>query len=178
LRYCSKCGSKDLEFKIPEEDNLKRFCCKECGSIFYTNPNLILGALCAHEDKVLLCKRNIQPRFGLWTLPAGFMENSETMQEGALRETYEETGTEVELVQPYTAFSLTHISQVHFFYIAKLINQDFGPTQESSEVKLFSENEIPWKEIAFPTVTKTLRYYFEDKPSGKFKFREEDIKLT
>ncbi|MEY2972364.1 MAG: hypothetical protein RI886_141 [Pseudomonadota bacterium] len=177
MKYCSKCGSGNLEFKIPADDSLKRFCCEECGSIFYTNPNIIVGALCMWEDKVLLAKRNIQPRYGLWTLPAGFMENAETMREGAARETLEETKAKIELLQPYTAFSLTHISQVHFFYLANLTTLEFGPTSESQEVELFSEPNIPWNQIAFPTVTKTLEYFFQDRKRGYFEFREEDIKL-
>ena len=125
----------------------------------------------------MLCKRNIEPRFGLWTLPAGFMENAETLQEGALRETKEETQASPKITSPYTAFSLTHISQVHFFYLAELGNEKFGPTSESSEVKLFSKDDIPWDQIAFPTVTKTLEYYFEDKEDGQYPFREEALKL-
>jgi len=177
LRYCSNCGSDKIEFKIPADDNLKRYVCPDCGSIFYTNPNLIVGTVCIKNEEVLLCKRNIEPRFGKWTLPAGFMENAETLQEGALRETKEETQAVPKIVSPYTAFSLTHISQVHFFYLADLGNETFGPTSESSEVKLFRQDEIPWEEIAFPTVTKTLKYYFNDVNSGEFPFREEALKL-
>jgi len=136
-----------------------------------------VGTICVKEDQILLCKRNIEPRFGLWTLPAGFMENSETLQEGALRETKEETQASPKIVAPYSAFSLTHISQVHFFYLAELGNESFGPTSESSEVELFYEKDIPWDQIAFPTVTKTLKYYFEDKKKGDFPFREEALKL-
>ena len=93
MKYCSNCGSANLEFKIPEGDNMKRYCCKDCGTIFYTNPNLVVGALCIRDNKILMAKRNINPRIGLWTLPAGFMENAETLQGGALRETFEETGS-------------------------------------------------------------------------------------
>jgi ADP-ribose pyrophosphatase YjhB (NUDIX family) len=177
LRYCSKCGSDQIDFKVPDDDNIKRYICSACDSIFYTNPNLIVGTLCVKEDQILLCKRNIEPRFGLWTLPAGFMENSETLQEGALRETKEETQASPKIISPYSAFSLTHISQVHFFYLAELGDEIFGPTLESSEVELFDEKDIPWNQIAFPTVTKTLKYYFEDKKKGDFPFREESLKL-
>jgi ADP-ribose pyrophosphatase YjhB (NUDIX family) len=136
-----------------------------------------VGTICVKEDQILLCKRNIEPRFGLWTLPAGFMENSETLQEGALRETKEETQASPKIIAPYSAFSLTHISQVHFFYLAELGDESFGPTSESLEVELFDEKDIPWDQIAFPTVTKTLKYYFEDKKKGDFPFREEALKL-
>ena len=162
---------------IPDGDHLKRYCCSDCGNIFYTNPNMVVGALCVRNEKILMAKRNIHPRKGLWTLPAGFMENAETLQEGALRETKEETQATPKIIAPYTAFSLTHISQVHFFYLAQLGNEKFGPTAESSEVKLFTQEEIPWDEIAFPTVTKTLKYYFDDMDSGNFPFREEALKL-
>ena len=177
MKYCSKCGSTNIQFKIPAGDNLRRYCCDDCKSIFYTNPNVVVGTLCKYEDKVLLCKRNIQPRLGLWTLPAGFLENGETLQQGAIRETKEETQAVPKIIAPYTAFSLTHISQVHFFYLANLGDEKFGPTSESSEVKLFTKDEIPWDEVAFPTVTKTLKYYFDDVESGEFPFREEALKL-
>ena len=177
MRYCSKCGSDQIDFKVPVGDNIKRYVCSACDSIFYTNPNLIVGTICIKGDQILLCKRNIEPRFGLWTLPAGFMENSETLQEGALRETKEETQASPKIIAPYSAFSLTHISQVHFFYLADLGNESFGPTSESSAVELFDEKDIPWDQIAFPTVTKTLKYYFEDRQNGDFPFREEALKL-
>ena len=177
MRYCSKCGSDQIDFKVPVGDNIKRYVCSACDSIFYTNPNLIVGTICIKDDQILLCKRNIEPRFGLWTLPAGFMENSETLQEGALRETKEETQASPKIIAPYSAFSLTHISQVHFFYLADLGNESFGPTSESSAVELFDEKNIPWDQIAFPTVTKTLKYYFEDRKNGDFPFREEALKL-
>jgi len=166
-----------MEFKMPADDNLKRYICSACNSIFYTNPNIIVGTVCIKNQEVLLCKRNIEPRYGKWTLPAGFMENAETLQEGALRETKEETQASPKIISPYAAFSLTHISQVHFFYLADLGDEKFGSTPESSEVMLFKQDEIPWDEIAFPTVSKTLKYYFDDISSGNFPFREEALKL-
>ena len=177
MKYCSNCGSANLEFKIPEGDNMKRYCCKDCGTIFYTNPNVVVGALCIRNDKILMAKRNINPRIGLWTLPAGFMENAETLQDGALRETFEETCSEAEIIKPYSMFSLPHINQVHMFFLANLLDDNFGPTIESSEVKLFDVKDILWDEIAFPTVEKTLKYSIEDLETGNFIFREEDIKL-
>ena len=166
-----------MEFKVPEGDNLKRYYCPECDTIFYTNPNVVVGALCIRNGKILMAKRNINPRKGLWTLPAGFMENAETLQDGALRETYEETGSKAEVKMPYTLFSLPHINHIHMFFLADLLDEDFGPTSESSEVRLFSIDEILWDEIAFPTVTKTLKYYIEDLEKDNYIFREEDIKL-
>jgi ADP-ribose pyrophosphatase YjhB (NUDIX family) len=139
LKYCSDCGSSKIEFKTPQGDNIKRYCCPDCNNVFYTNPNMIVGAICIRDNKILLAKRNIHPRKGLWTLPAGFMENAETLKVGALRETMEETMSEASVVMPYTMFSLPHINQVHLFYLADLLDDNFGPTSESMEVKLFSE---------------------------------------
>ncbi len=124
-----------------------------------------------------MAKRDIDPRKGLWTLPAGFMENAETLQEGALRETFEETGSKAEIKKAYTMFSLPHINQVHMFFLADLLDDNYGPTFESSEVRLFDIEEILWDEIAFPTVKKTLEYYIEDSKKGAFIFREEGIKF-
>ena len=138
---------------------------------------MIVGALCIRDGKILMAKRNIHPRKGLWTLPAGFMENAETLEAGALRETMEETGSEAKAIMPYTMFSLPHINQVHLFYLADLLDENFGPTTESQAVELHGEDEILWDQIAFPTVEKTLRYYFADKKENKFIFREEDITL-
>ena len=118
MKYCSNCGSSNLTFQIPEGDNMKRYFCNDCHEIFYTNPNMVVGALCIRDNKILLAKRNIQPRKGLWTLPAGFLENAETLQEGALRETFEETKSKAKIKTQYTMFSLPHINQIHFFYIA------------------------------------------------------------
>ena len=144
MKYCSNCGSSNLEFKIPEDDNRKRYCCNDCGTIFYTNPNLVVGTLSTFDNKILIAKRSIHPRKDKWTLPAGFLENAETMQAGALRETLEETQAEAEIIKPYTVISLPHISQIHVFYLAKLLSGSFGPTNESSEVKLVEISEIPW----------------------------------
>ena len=152
MKYCSNCGSSNLEFKIPEDDNRKRYCCNDCDTIFYTNPNLVVGTLSTFDNKILIAKRSIHPRKDKWTLPAGFLENAETMQAGALRETLEETQAKAEIIKPYTVISLPHISQIHVFYLATLLSDSFGPTNESSEVKLVEISEIPWNELAFPTV--------------------------
>lgn len=177
MKYCSNCGSSKLEFSIPEGDHVKRYICSDCKTIHYTNPNMVVGALCIKDDKILMAKRNIQPRKDLWTLPAGFMENAETLQQGAIRETFEETGSHAKVIQPYTLFSLPHINQVHMFFLAELLDENFGPTTESQAVELHGEDEVLWDQIAFPTVEKTLKYYFADKKENKFIFREEDITL-
>ena len=177
MKYCSNCGSSNLKFIVPEHDSIKRYCCQDCGTIFYTNPNNVVGALCIRDNKILMAKRDINPRKGLWTLPAGFMENAETLQEGAIRETFEETGSKAKIKMAYTMFSLPHINQVHMFFLADLLDDNFGPTFESSDVQLFDTKEILWDEIAFPTVKKTLEYYIEDLKKNEFIFRDEDIKL-
>ena len=177
MKYCPDCGSSKLEFKVPAGDNLKRHICSDCGAIHYTNPNMVVGALCVRDNKILMAKRNIHPRKGYWTLPAGFMENAETVKVGALRETFEETGSEAKVKMPYTMFSLPHINQIHFFYLADLLDENYGPTSESIEVKLFDESEIPRDELAFPTVKRTLEYYIQDKKDNNFSFREEDITI-
>ena len=128
MKYCSNCGSSNLEFKIPEDDNRKRYCCNDCDTIFYTNPNLVVGTLSTFDNKILIAKRSIHPRKDKWTLPAGFLENAETMQAGALRETLEETQAKAEIIKPYTVISLPHISQIHVFYLANLLSDSFGPT--------------------------------------------------
>ena len=168
MKYCPDCGSSKLEFKVPAGDNLKRHICSDCGAIHYTNPNMVVGALCVRDNKILMAKRNIHPRKGYWTLPAGFMENAETVKVGALRETFEETGSEAKVKMPYTMFSLPHINQIHFFYLADLLDENYGPTSESIEVKLFDESEIPWDELAFPTVKRTLQLFLGEDRNNVF----------
>lgn len=165
MKFCSACGSS-IEVKIPDGDHLPRHVCIGCETIHYSNPRVIAGCLPVYEDKVLLCLRNIEPRFGYWTLPAGFLENAETTEQGALRETLEEAQAEVEIVSMYTYTSLVHVNQVQIFYLARLHKPEFGPTSESSEVRLFSEDEIPWEHIAFTAVENTLKRYFNDRRSG------------
>ena len=176
MKFCTQCGGP-VSKKIPQDDNRERYVCNDCGFIHYHNPNAVVGTLPYCGDKVLLCKRGIEPRKGLWTLPAGFMENAETLQEGAIRETFEETGSKAKIKMAYSMFSLPHINQVHMFFLADLLDDNYGPTFESSDVRLFDVDEILWDEIAFPTVKKTLEYYIEDLKKGDFIFREEDIKL-
>jgi len=174
INYCSQCGAP-VRFEVPPGDSLKRHICAQCGSIHYQNPKLVIGTLPVWEDKVLLCLRAIEPRRDKWTLPAGFMENKETMAEAALRETQEEACARVELGEMYTIISVPHISQVHAFYRARLLDLDFSAGAETLEVRLFSEGEIPWQEIAFRTVALSLRHYFEDRRSGCFGFHAEAL---
>ncbi|MEJ2416988.1 MAG: NUDIX hydrolase [Exilibacterium sp.] len=174
MNYCSNCG-KPLAVRIPEGDDRERHVCDHCDTVHYQNPRIITGCLPVHGDKVLLCKRAIEPRHGLWTLPAGFMENGETTEQGALRETWEEARAKIEIQDLYTLFNLPQINQVYLFYKGVLTPAHFAPGQESLEVELFSENQIPWDELAFPVVYKTLKYYFSDRRNNRYIFRSENL---
>jgi ADP-ribose pyrophosphatase YjhB (NUDIX family) len=169
MKYCSVCGAS-VELRIPPDDNRKRHVCISCGEIHYQNPKLIVGAIPVWQDKVLLCRRAIEPRHGLWTLPAGFMENGETTTEAAIRETLEEANARIEIGDLYSMYSLPYINQVHLLFRARLLDLDFAPGQESLEVKLFSEAEIPWNEIAFRPVRFSLEHYFVERSSGTYSF--------
>ena len=174
MKFCSNCGA-GVHFKIPNGDDRERHVCPDCDTIHYRNPNIIAGCLPVYEDKVLLCRRAIEPRHGLWTLPAGFMENGESTEEGAQRECWEEARAELELHGLYTMFSLPQISQVYLLFKGELKHLEFGPGPESLEVDLFTESQIPWDEIAFPVMKKTLRHYFSDMKIGHFPLRSEAL---
>jgi ADP-ribose pyrophosphatase YjhB (NUDIX family) len=165
MKFCSVCA-QEVVHEIPAGDNRLRYCCRQCGTIHYQNPRLVVGTVTAWEDKVLLCKRAIEPRYGYWTLPAGFMENGESTGEGAARETLEEAGARIELGELYSMIDVPHVEQVHVFYLARLLHLDFEPGPESLEAKLFAEHEIPWESIAFRTVGQTLKWFFEDRRNG------------
>jgi ADP-ribose pyrophosphatase YjhB (NUDIX family) len=168
VKFCSACGSSRLELRVPEGDTLPRFVCANCGTIHYQNPKIVVGCLPEWEDRVLLCKRAIEPRYGLWTLPAGFLENGETLMSGALRETLEEARARVELRELYTVISLPQINQVYMMFRSRLIDLEFGPGAESLEVQLFEESEVPWESLAFRTIARTLRNFFFDRRQGTF----------
>lgn len=161
--------------KVPAGDNRERFVCDHCETVHYVNPRVVAGCLPVWEDRVLLCQRAIAPRAGYWTLPAGFLENNETIVAGATRETFEEANAVVANLDLYTVFSLPHISQVYLFFRAELSTPDFAPGFESRAVRLFEEAEIPWEELAFPVIRDTLKHYFEDRASGVFPVRSRDI---
>ena len=165
-----------MSFKVPDGDNRERHVCDSCGVIHYVNPRIIAGTLPTYEGKVLLCRRAIEPRKGYWTLPAGFMENGETSAEAAARETIEEAEAEVNLHGLYTVFNLPHISQVYLFYRADVIDGKFGAGVESLESQLFEEQDIPWDELAFPTIHRTLKLYFEDRKTELYPVRSEDLR--
>ena len=174
MNYCGQCGAS-VERIIPAGDTKPRDVCSRCGHIHYENPRIIAGCLPVFEDKVLLCQRAIEPRRGKWTLPAGFLENAETIQEGAVRETLEEANARVHNLELYTLFSLPHISQVYMFYRADLSDLDFSAGEESLAVGLYGESDIPWDELSFPVVTDTLKCYFADRDNGEFPFRERVV---
>jgi ADP-ribose pyrophosphatase YjhB (NUDIX family) len=171
IKFCSACGADRIEFRVPDGDNLPRFVCGACGAIHYQNPKVVVGCLPEWKDQVLLCRRAIEPRHGLWTLPAGFLENGETVMAGAVRETLEEANARVAVGPLYTMISLPHISQIYMMFRARLIDLDFGPGAESLEVRLFREDEMPWEEMAFRTIGRTLRNYFLDRKLGTFPTR-------
>ncbi len=174
MKFCSHCGH-GVSLRIPEGDNLPRFICDHCGTIHYQNPNIVTGCLPVYEDKILLCKRAIEPRHGYWTLPAGFMENQETLEQAAMRESAEEAYANVEIEQLYTVFSLPHVNQVYIMFRARLLDENFKPGIESLEVKLFSEDEIPWDDLAFRTIHYTLKYFFEDRKKDQYTMRSHRV---
>jgi len=176
MKYCSNCGAA-VARRVPPGDVLPRFVCDQCGEIHYQNPKLVVGTLPEWHGRLLLCRRAIEPRYGYWTLPAGFMENDETAAQAALRETLEEAGAMIELTEPFTMVSVPRVNQVHLFYRARLVNLEFKPGEESLEVALFEEPAIPWQQIAFRTVGLTLRHWFADRASGAFGFHAEDLPL-
>lgn len=174
MKYCSQCGAT-VSFKVPEADNLPRFICDSCQTIHYQNPKVVTGCLPVWDDKILLCRRAIEPRYGLWTLPAGFMENNETLTQAAMRETWEEACAKVTDLQLYTVISLPAISQIYIMFLAKLSDLEFAAGTESLEVKLFQPDEIPWDELAFPVIRRTLTHYCEDLTTHHFPLHLSDI---
>jgi len=187
MNFCSHCGKKVVQ-KIPENDNRLRFVCPSCKTIHYQNPNVVAGVLPLIVDndgieKVLMCRRAIEPRYGYWTLPAGFMENEETLEQAAARESIEEANLLLNNLKLYMVMSLPHISQVYVMYIGQADN-NFSPGIESLDTKLFTESDIPWDELSFPVVKKTLKSYFTDrtnllksldKPSNNYTLLDTDI---
>lgn len=169
MNYCSACGAR-VEVRVPSGDTLPRYVCTHCGIVHYENPKMVVGCIPEWENRILLCRRAIEPRHGLWTVPAGFMENQETTAEGAMRETLEEANARVEILGLYALFNIPHINQVYMLFRARLLDLDFSAGAETLETKLFEEEQIPWDQIAFVTVRRTLTHYFDDRRSGEFQF--------
>ena len=157
-----------MDLKVPSGDNRERHVCTSCGEIHYQNPKIVTGCIPVWGDKVLLCKRAIEPRYGLWTVPAGFMENGESTHAGAMRETLEEANARVAIDELYMTVNLPLINQVYMLFRAQLLDLDFSAGEESLDVRLFSEDEIPWEELAFPTVEISLKHFFADRARGEF----------
>jgi ADP-ribose pyrophosphatase YjhB (NUDIX family) len=174
FKHCKLCGAP-VNYVVPADDNRERAVCTVCANVHYENPLNVVGTVPVWGDQVLLCRRNIEPRHGYWTLPAGFMELNETAAEGALRETIEEAGASVEMQGLYTVINVVRVGQVHLFYRARLLNTSFAPGPESIEAQLFSEANIPWDDLAFKTVKVTLQRYFEDRKTGQFDVHCADI---
>lgn len=174
IKHCRVCGAA-VSYVVPVDDTRERAVCGACGEIHYENPINVVGTVPVWGERVLLCRRNIEPRKGLWTLPAGFLELGESTADGARRETDEEAGARIELEDLYTVLNVVRAGQVHFFYRARLLDTRFEPGPETIEAQLFAEHEIPWDQIAFRTVRQTLEHFFADRRSGRFGFHAGDI---
>jgi ADP-ribose pyrophosphatase YjhB (NUDIX family) len=174
IRHCRVCGAP-TEYRTPPEDNRDRAICTACGTVHYENPLNVVGTVPIFEGRVLLCRRNIEPRHGFWTLPAGFMELAETTEQGAIRETVEEAGADIVLEPLFTVLNVVHVGQVHLYYRARMLSAKLDPGPETIEAQLFDEAEVPWGELAFKTVKYTLERFFEDRRTGQFLTHSADI---
>jgi ADP-ribose pyrophosphatase YjhB (NUDIX family) len=175
IKFCRACGSAVL-YRLPDDgDTKQRAVCTACNLVHYENPLNVVGTVPHVGERVLLCKRNIEPRKGKWTLPAGFMELGESTSEGAARETIEEAGALFNMGELLTVMSVPRVGQVHLYYLAELTSDQFNPGFETQEARLFLESEIPWEELAFRTVQETLKHYFEDRQTGEFKVHAFNI---
>ena len=166
MKYCSQCGHT-ITMKIPEGDDRERHCCDNCGYIHYFNPRVIVTCLPRWENKIMLCRRGIEPRLGFWTIPGGFMELDETTEQGAVRETWEETKAKVNIDRLFGVYNMPQINQVYFVYLASLTEPKFELTPESTEIRFFEASEIPWDDIAFRVIEKSLRQYVNDEKIGE-----------
>ena len=167
MNFCSRCAAPVVR-RVPPGDDRPRHVCDACGTIHYQNPKIVAGCVPEHEGGILLCRRAIEPRSGLWTLPAGFMENGETMEEAAVRETLEEANARVEVEALFACLDIPRINQVYVMFRGRLAHGSFSPGAESLDARLFDEADVPWDEIAFPAITRTLELWFRDRRSGAF----------
>jgi ADP-ribose pyrophosphatase YjhB (NUDIX family) len=175
MNFCSQCGAP-VQLQVPPGDDRPRHMCHSCGTVHYQNPKIVVGCIPQWEDRILMCRRNIEPQKGKWTLPAGYLENGETVEDGARRETWEETGAVVEDLVPYLLLDIVHVNQIYLMFRARLQKPEFQMTAESAEVVLMREQEIPWDKIAFRAIENTLRRFLHDRPNGHFPFRVRRIK--
>lgn len=176
MKFCSTCGDR-VTLSIPQGDNRKRHICvnQQCETIHYQNPRIITGCLPIFEEKILLCKRAIEPQYGKWTLPAGFMENGESTEDGAIRESMEEANASLTVDSLYAIYNLPYINQVYFFYKATLNNMNFSAGEESLDVQLFEEEDVPWQDLAFSVIGETLKYYFDDRKTHTYPLHHQTI---
>jgi ADP-ribose pyrophosphatase YjhB (NUDIX family) len=169
MKFCSNCGAA-VTLRVPAGDTLPRHVCDACDTIHYQNPRMVVGCIVEWEDRVLMCKRAIEPRYGLWTVPAGYLENGETLADGAMRETLEEANARVEMGALYALYNIPHINQVYMLFRARLTDRNVKAGAETLEVRLCAEAEIPWEEIAFASIRNALTHYFADRRAGTFGF--------
>lgn len=174
MNYCTDCGA-GLAFKIPPGDDRPRFVCDACRTVHYENPKMVVGCIAEWENRILMCRRSIEPRYGRWTFPAGYLENGETVSEAAKRETFEEARARVERLIPYALFNLTFVNEVYLIFRGRLVDTNYEPGHESLEVELMTEDEIPWDQIAFSVIRATLKCYFKDRETNDFFFHMGDI---
>ncbi len=174
IQHCRVCG-QPAAYRVPADDNRERAVCTACGEIHYENPLNVVGTVPVWGEQVLLCRRAIEPRHGLWTLPAGFLELGESTADGARRETDEEAGAHIELQDLFTVLNVVRVGQVHLFYRARMLSTALAPGPETLEARLFAEHEVPWEQIAFRTVRTTLEHFFEDRRRGVFTLHTGDI---
>ncbi len=174
MNFCSNCGQLLTYLKPPGDDHY-RYCCESCGVIHYQNPVMVVGCIPELEGRILLCRRSIEPCYGKWTLPAGYLENGESVAAGAKRETFEEARARVEILSPYALYNICHVNQIYLMFRARLKDNNFRAGSESLEVNLFTEDDIPWQKIAFRVIKETLIQYFKDRRNGRFPFYMSDI---
>lgn len=174
IKFCPRCGAP-TEYKIPAGDNRPRAVCTRDGEISYVNPRVVVGCIAEHKGKILMCRRAIEPRAGFWTLPAGFLELGESAAQAGVRETWEEATADVPEGELFSFVNVSHIGQIHMFYRTGLAEPSYAAGPESLEVVLMGEDEIPWRQLAFPTVYLTLQHYFADRKAGHFRLHDEDL---
>lgn len=177
MNYCSSCGSGAMSVTFPSLDNIARQVCQNCQTIFYSNPKIITGAVVTHQNHFLLCKRDIEPQKGYWTYPAGFLENNETVEEGAKRETFEESEAEIDIKRLIGVYTLTSVNQIHLVYHGIMTSEHFATTPESSEAKLVSQKKIPWDNLAFPVIRWALKAYLNPDIAERVDARSTHLSL-
>ncbi len=174
MNYCSNCGHP-VYLGVPAGDDRNRYLCDHCGAVHYQNPKMVVGCIPEWEGKILLCRRSIEPRYGYWTLPAGYLENGETVEDGARREAFEEARVRMADMEPYALFNLAFVNQIYLMFRGAMTAPDVGAGDESLSVALFTEDRIPWDELAFTVIRETLNLYFRDRQRGEFPFHMGDI---